>query len=259
MKKKCRIPKRDKNFQKSVEMITENWLDDHQILLNINKVKYAFGGQWRPEVYHTQRALFFALTMAFTNKHKNVHDKYSRIWIKSLFLMFGFFLFPACLDKLAQMLREFFEIKEWKAKNKSIKAEEKNTNIFKIINYLEKINKNEDILSILKKIINDKYVIKAKTLANAFKHKWSSHYLGIKTKISDYTKIEKDKNGKITKMIAPIFPCKKGDIKNLYKHIGILRKANNIFVKCAAEIDKIINFDQFYKIENGVNHLLYKS
>ncbi len=246
MKKKHKIPKRDKNFQKSVEMITENWLDDHQILLNINKVKYAFAGQWRPEVYHTQRALFFALTMAFTNKHKNVHDKYSRIWIKSLFLMFGFFLFPACLDKLAQMLRELFEIKELK---------EKDTDIYKIVNYLKKINKNENILYILNKLINDKYVKQAKNLANSFKHKWSPHYLGIRTKISEYTKIGRDKNGKIIKMIAPIFPSKKGSIKDLYKDIRVLKKANNFFVKCAIEIDKVINFDQFYKIKNCVKSL----
>jgi len=246
LKKKLKIPKRDEVFQKSIERLPEDWLKDYQDLLCINKINYAFAGQWRPEIFHTQRALLFSLGMAFTNNHKNVHSKDSRIWLKSLFLMFGFFLFPACLDKLAQLLREFFEIDELK---------EKETNLHEIINKIKGKNKNGNILKILKDLLNNNYVKESRILANAFKHRWSPHYLGIKSKISDYTKIKKDKSGSIIKLEHPIGLAQIPKEKELYNHINILKKANNAFVRCATEIDKIINFNQFYKTKNRIDTL----
>ena len=112
MKRKKKIPKRDEQFQKSLLYLSDEWLENYESL-TVKKANYALAGQWRPEIYYNQRYLRYSLIMAYTNNHKNVHNKISRMAIKEYHLTFGFVLLPACWDKLAQLLREFLEIKKW--------------------------------------------------------------------------------------------------------------------------------------------------
>lgn len=245
MKRKRQIPKRDIEFQKSVARLPNSWINQYELLAPQGKINYAYAGQWRIEIYHTQRWLAYSLDMAYTNKHKNVHDKYSRMAIKGYYLCFGLVLLPACEDKLAQLLREFLEIKKWPWK-KPKQADEKKTSLKKVIDYLETTKNNPEILEVLNKYWKNKYVGESRELANKIKHRWSPHYIGIKEKLSERLKIGKDEKGEIKKIIirggeAPV----KENV--LYNHITTLKKANNAFVECAQEIDKIINFNQFYE------------
>lgn len=214
MKKK--IPKRDERFQDSLLFLPDEWIENYEFLVFKNKINYALAAQWRPEIYYTQRHLWFSIIMAYTNNHKNVHDKFSRMAIKAYFLTFGCILLPACWDKLAQLLREFFEIKEWSHLEKPKKATEKNTYMETLISYLNS-KSCSPIRSALEKYWKEKEKKDAYELARQIKHRLS------------------------------YFETKAVDEKVLYKDIAILKKANNSFVKCALEIDELINFKQFYK------------
>lgn len=235
MKKK--IPKRDKKFQSTLLKLNDDWIENYENLILINEKyeKYALAGQWRPEIYYTQRHLCLSLIMAYTNNHKNVHDKLSRRAIKAYHLTFGFVLFPACWDKLAQLLREFLEIKKWINKKE---ANENNTSFIKVLEYLRKTKIYPNIQQTLNKYWEQQIRCKVYEIANEIKHRWSKHYIGIKTKISN-------KHENFEKSGSYIIGDKPVDEKVLYKDISLLKKANNLFVKCTKEIDKII-FDQFY-------------
>lgn len=178
--------------------------------------------------------------MAYTNNHKNIHDKFSRMAIKAYFLTFGCILLLTCWDKLAQLLREFFEIKEWSHLEKPKKATEKTTYMQILIDYLNLTKSCSPIKSVLEKYWREKERGDVYELANRIKHRWSKHYLGIKTKTSEKIKITGNE-------FTYTFGDKPVDEKVLYKDIVILKKANNSFVKCALEIDELINFKQFYK------------
>jgi len=249
MRRKKKIPKRDEQFQKSLLYLPNDWLENYESLTVIGKINYALAGQWRPEIYYTQRDLLYSLIMAYTNNHKNVHNKISRRAIKEYHLTFGFVLLPACWDKLAQLLREFLAIKKWIQFKDQRNATEDNTNMQTLIDYLNFTKSNPQINSILKKYWDKKEREDSYNLANQIKHKWSQHYVGIKTKTSDRIKISRNS-------VSFSFGDKPVDEKVLYKDISLLEKANNSFVKCAIEVDKIINFNQFFKTENGIKTLL---
>ncbi len=263
--RKKKIPKRDQAFQRAVARLPHSWLIDHQLLIvapSKHAPQYALAGQWRPEIYHTQRWISYSLVMAYTNKHKNVHSKFGRMMLKGYFLCFGLALLPACGDKLGQLLREFLEIKEWLRVDKQgqirkTKAKESKTHLIEVIKYLRITNCNPQIQQALENYWNNKNREKAYKLANRLKHGWAQHYLGIKTKIAEH--ITRDKKGNITAVSFGTAPVSE---KTLYKDISILRKANNLFVKCAEEIDKIIDFEQFYEvideIKDGRRILKYK-
>jgi len=242
MKKK--IPIRDIKFQKSILSLEKSWIESYDLLFLEGKINYARAGQWRPEIYEIQRDLFYSLIMAYTNNHKNVHDKISRMFVKSYHLKFGFVLLPACWDKLAQLVREFLEIKKWSHLKKPKKATEDTTSMKTLIRYLNVTKNSSKIKQILKNYWNEENRKKAFEIANKLKHRWSQHYIGIKTKTSERLRVSENS-------LSYTFGDKPVDGKVLYEHISILKEANNSFVKCAMEIDKVIDYNQFYTFKNG--------
>lgn len=229
---KNKISVRDQMFQKSILCLPHSWLEEHQLLV-MHAPQYALSGQWRPEIYDTQRRIFYSLVMAYTNDHKNVHNKPSRIMVKEYHLTSGLILLPACGDKLAQLLREFFQISE---------LDEKSTLLGHLVGHLRGMDVASEIKSVVTKYLDAEDRKAAYEMANKIKHRWSQHYSGVKTKVSEH--IVKDKKGNIVGASFGTAPVSEGI---LYRDISILKSANNLFVECAEGIDKIINFGQFHQ------------
>ncbi|HOV22352.1 MAG TPA: hypothetical protein PLW95_06720 [bacterium] len=246
MKKK--IPKRDDKFQRYIKQIDDTWGEEVYEFTILKKYKVDF---WKYQIYHTQRWLSYSIAMAYTNQHKNVHNKISRMAIKSYHLSSGLVLLPACWDKLAQLLRCFLGIKFSKENLQGRSAEEKErklTNFQKIMDYLKKGNtciENKIYRTLLPYWNENKEESKRRKriydLANEVKHKIHPEYLGIPVK--DYIEIKEEElnQGRFSFGSKAI----KEDV--LYEHIKLLKKANNSFVKCVVKIDQIIDFEQFYK------------
>jgi len=260
MKKK--IPKRDIKFQKSIMSIDDTWTKINEIDLYSDdmipqkekerKYKVNF---WKCQTYYVQRWLCYSLTMAYTNQHKNVHDKFSRLAMKSYHLYFGFALLPACWDKLAQFLRCFFEItwtKKRDVQGKEVEEDqEKDTCFQKIVNYLKNQPKNgqdssqrEKTIETIDKYWGDQNRKDAYDLANRIKHRVPPEYFGIPLKTPGELR-EEIEQGIFNLGRNPV------DERNLYNDISLLKTANNSFVKCAMEIDKVIDYNQFYTFKNG--------
>ncbi len=243
---KFRIPtKRDQEFQASILKLSDSWLETHISLALKGNINYAEAGKWRPEIYYTQRDLYYALSMAYTNKHTNVHDKMSRLWLKEFHLNYATILLQACGDKLAHLLREFLDIQEFIGKNhKKRKATRKSTTLSKLIQHLSCKRTTTEIWKRIFVVIwafwNNEEVKNTRGIANSLKHRSARFYAGIKP--SDKIKLKKDKNGGRRSVRIDLrieLP------KDIYKDIKIVRDASNQFVLCAKHIDKIINFNQF--------------
>ncbi len=234
-----KITKRDKEFEKKIKRLPDDWLDYNPLLILENR-GHGLAESWKFIIYRQQRDIARSLFFAYSNQHPFVGHKIKRnsgeivfssqIIFKAYYLRYCVLLLQACGDKVAQLVRHAFDIRKWKIKGrkgiKEIKASEDNTTLNTLIKHL-RLNEAEPkpLFNAINSYIENDSVKLIRQLANEIKHKWVTSYQGeglspipIKNTIFQ----EKDSSGKLMKEVISIGMTRGVNIDIHIKHALIL-------------------------------------
>jgi hypothetical protein len=260
-----KITKRDLQFEKKIKKLPEEWLsiDDWLVMKDKN---YGEAEYWKFIVYKVHLDAKRSLFYAYSNQHPNLGygsiktgNKIilkTQILKKAYYFRYCVLLLQACGDKLSQLVRCAMKIERWKD-NRNSKAEENNTSLQKLKNYLEQDEQEpKTIYNAINEYLEDKNVKLILKLANKIKHKWTTFYQGegLAPLRPTIQKI-KDSSGKIIGECSPIGVNIGEDIAC---HIRCALVANNLFIEMTEKIVRSLDFDKFYSYENGKKILYLK-
>ena len=260
-----KITKRDQKFDNKIKRLLDDWFR-YDPLLILKDASYGTAEHWKFIIYQVQRDAAQSLFFSYSNQHPGIGHKivkrddkvvYSaQVIAKAYYLRYCIILLQACGDKLTHLLTHALDIKKWRIEQRGriqkFEVTEDNITLVNLKNHL-KINENDpkSFFTVINRYLKNKSVKRIVFgLANQIKHKWTKSYQGeglYPKKLQG--KNIKNHSGRVIFKSFPIMAMTHGEDINIDIEHALI--TNNLFVDLANEVNGLLDFNKFYKIENG--------